>query len=111
MTPLHRVYNILDHITESERIVYEDTDPSTGFLIIPDLKWDQKTISALYVQTIVRDRSIRSLRDLRPSHLPLLRKIDSEGRRAVAQKYGVREDELRVLVHYQPSYCASIYPR
>jgi m7GpppX diphosphatase len=85
----------------------------TGYLILPDLKWDQSTLSALYVQTIVRDRSLRSLRDLRPSHLPLLRKIETEGRRAVARKYGVRADELRLLLHYQPSYCVYLcrYPR
>ena len=34
---LHRVYNILAHVTESETIVYEDTDPETGFILVPDL--------------------------------------------------------------------------
>lgn len=32
-----RVYNILEHKKESETIVYEDPDPSTGFIIVPDM--------------------------------------------------------------------------
>jgi hypothetical protein len=42
-----RVYNILKHEKEADRILYEDPDPKTGFLILPDLKWDRKTISTL----------------------------------------------------------------
>lgn len=32
-----RVYNILEHKAEVERIIYEDPDPVSGFLILPDL--------------------------------------------------------------------------
>lgn len=42
-----RVYNILNHEKEADRILYEDPHPETGFLILPDLKWDRKTISTL----------------------------------------------------------------
>lgn len=42
-----RVYNILNHEKEADRILYEDSHPETGFLILPDLKWDRKTISTL----------------------------------------------------------------
>jgi hypothetical protein len=45
--PLIRVYNILNHEKEADRILYEDPHPETGFLILPDLKWDRKTISTL----------------------------------------------------------------
>jgi hypothetical protein len=44
---LVRVYNILNHEKEADRILYEDPHPETGFLILPDLKWDRKTISTL----------------------------------------------------------------
>lgn len=42
-----RVYNILSHEKEADRILFEDPHPETGFLILPDLKWDRKTISTL----------------------------------------------------------------
>lgn len=37
----------MNHEKEADRILYEDPNPETGFLILPDLKWDQKTISTL----------------------------------------------------------------
>lgn len=56
------VYNIIDHKSEVERIVYEDIDPYDGFLLIPDLKWDGVQYENLYLQAIVRRRGIKSIR-------------------------------------------------
>ncbi|CAD6584340.1 MAG: hypothetical protein CYPHOPRED_002668 [Cyphobasidiales sp. Tagirdzhanova-0007] len=101
---LQWVYNILSHKTESENIIYEDGDPETGFLILPDLKWDQSNISMLYLQCIVHTRSLASLRDLTPNHLPMLKKIRAHAAQAVETKYGVQKGDLRMFVHYQPSF-------
>lgn len=38
------VYNILDKKAEADRIVYENPDPSDGFVLIPDLKWNQQQV-------------------------------------------------------------------
>lgn len=38
------VYNILEKKAEADRIVYEDPDPETGFVLLPDFKWDQKQV-------------------------------------------------------------------
>jgi m7GpppX diphosphatase len=32
-----RVYNIIEHKAEEEKIIYEDPSPETGFLLLPDL--------------------------------------------------------------------------
>ena len=69
------MYNILDHKSEVDRIVIEDLDPSTGFVLVPDLKWDGKDLKSLYLLAIVRQTGIKSLRDLTHEHLPLLRNI------------------------------------
>lgn len=95
-----RVTNILTYKTESEKILYEDDD----FILLPDFKWDLKDVNTLYLQAIVRDGSIKTLRDLRYHHLPILRQI----RRAahdVVKKWDIRPGGLRLYVHYQPSYC------
>lgn len=42
-----RVYAILEGRKEVERVLYRDEDPDEGFLILPDLKWDQTTVTAL----------------------------------------------------------------
>ncbi|XP_037077427.1 m7GpppX diphosphatase-like [Pollicipes pollicipes] len=98
------VYNILEHRSEAGRIVCEDTAPETGFVLLPDLKWDGRTLETLYLVAIVRRRDLRSLRDLRAEHLPLLRNIWTKGTEAIKEKYGVPAWQLRVYFHYQPSY-------
>ncbi|GAA5967111.1 hypothetical protein JCM8115_000926 [Rhodotorula mucilaginosa] len=98
------VYNILDGTAEAENVLHRDDNPETGFVLTPDLKWDQKTMSALYLLVLTQDRSIRSLRDLRARHLPLLRNIRTECERVAREKYGLDAGELRFFVHYQPTY-------
>ncbi|XP_072810090.1 m7GpppX diphosphatase isoform X1 [Vicugna pacos] len=98
------VYNILDKKAEADRIVFENPDPSDGFVLIPDLKWNQQQLDDLYLIAICHRRGIKSLRDLTPEHLPLLRNILWEGQEAILQRYQVRADRLRVFLHYLPSY-------
>ncbi|XP_068423169.1 m7GpppX diphosphatase [Clinocottus analis] len=98
------VHNILEKKAEAERIVYEDPDPELGFVLLPDFKWDQKQIDDLYLIAIVRQRDIKSLRDLTSKHLPLLQNIFQKGKETILQRYGLAASQLRVYLHYQPSY-------
>ncbi|KAF0717327.1 Aste57867_2358 [Aphanomyces stellatus] len=99
------VYNILEGKSETEKIILEDRDPKTGFVLLPDTKWSPPYHSdSLYCLAIVMDHAVRSIRDLRAAHLPLLENIRDKGRALIAQKYGVAASSLRVFVHYQPSY-------
>uniref|UniRef100_F7HST6 m7GpppX diphosphatase n=1 Tax=Macaca mulatta TaxID=9544 RepID=F7HST6_MACMU len=98
------VYNILDKKAEADRIVFENPDPSDGFVLIPDLKWNQQQLDDLYLIAICHRRGIRSLRDLTPEHLPLLRNILHQGQEAILQRYQMKGDRLRVYLHYLPSY-------
>ncbi|XP_077870365.1 m7GpppX diphosphatase-like isoform X2 [Saccoglossus kowalevskii] len=98
------VYNILDKKAESDRIIFEDEDTDTGFILLPDMKWDEKLTENLYIIGICHKRGIRSLRDLGREHLPLLNNIAKKGKEAICTKYGVKENQLRVYLHYQPSY-------
>jgi len=76
-------------------------------MILPDMKWDLKTISSLYLVSIVQDRTIRSMRDLRKRHVGLLKDIRREAARIVSEIWGLGNGSLRMYVHYQPSYCKS----
>ncbi|PWN38816.1 scavenger mRNA decapping enzyme [Ceraceosorus guamensis] len=106
------VYNILDKKKEADSIIYEDPDPETGFVLLPDLKWDRKTTSSLYLVAIAHDRSLRSLRDLRPqtetpAHARLLRKVQSAAATAARGTYGLDKEGasgIRCFLHYQPTY-------
>ena len=90
---------------------------------MPDLKWDCKTITNLYLTAIVNKQGLKSLRDLTAEHLPLLRNILEKGsvsnylmlpqlllhsffeyQVAISEKYGLPKSQLRIFLHYQPSY-------
>lgn len=59
----------------------------------------------LYMQVIVHTRSISCIRDITPKHLPLLKSIRRNAERAAFERYGIETGELRMFVHYQPSFC------
>jgi len=101
---LQWVYNVLDHKKEVERIIYEDPDPVTGFILAPDFKWSGESIADLYCLAIVHTRGIRSLRDLTKQHLDLLRNIQSKSKIAVKERYNLDPSQIRAYLHYQPSY-------
>lgn len=84
--------------------MYEDPDPETGFVLLPDFKWSCKQIEDLYLLVIIHNRKIKSIRDLNHRHLPLLRKIWKDSCKAIEERYGVHNSQLRVYFHYQPSY-------
>ncbi|RKP24615.1 scavenger mRNA decapping enzyme, partial [Syncephalis pseudoplumigaleata] len=103
------VYNVLDGISEQERILYRDHDPHTGFVLMPDRqvvdhKWDGQTMESMYLLTLCEDRSIRLLRDLRAHHLPLLRNMRRKIAKVVNERFGVPAHQLRLFFHYQPTY-------
>uniref|UniRef100_A0A663LTA9 m7GpppX diphosphatase n=1 Tax=Athene cunicularia TaxID=194338 RepID=A0A663LTA9_ATHCN len=88
------VYNILEKKAEADRIIYENPDPSNGFVLVPDFKWNQNQVCLLL--------------------LPLKGSCLSEGNpeemstsvliEAVTKRFGVPGSQLRIYLHYQPSY-------
>lgn len=84
--------------------MYDNKCERDGFVLVPDLKWDGLTKETLYLLAIVRRRGIKSLRDLDGSHLPLLKRVRDEGKKKIFEKYNVPASQLRVYLHYQPSF-------
>jgi len=85
-----------------KRSAYFLNDPD--FILAPDLKWDGTRLENLYVTAIWCQRGIKSIRDLNSTHLPLLKTVYQRGMAAIFEKYNVPASQLRVFVHYQPSY-------
>ncbi|CAF0707519.1 unnamed protein product [Brachionus calyciflorus] len=98
------VYNILEHKTESERIIFEDPDPQNGFILLPDMKWDCKVVDNLYVLAIVHQKDLLSLRNLTGEHIGLLENVRDKSLRALEEKFDVKKEKLRAYFHYQPSF-------
>ncbi|KAL1717115.1 HIT-like domain-containing protein [Schizophyllum commune] len=95
------VLDILEGRAEQEKVLYNCPD----FILVPDMKWDLSTISSLYICAIARVEGLRSIRDLRGEHIPLLKGIQREATRVVAEKWpAVGAGGLRMFIHYQPTY-------
>lgn len=98
------IYNILDGKTEQDNIIYQDDH----FMILPDLKWignkNNYDINNLYCLSIVKDRNIRSIRDLTDKHISLLEHIYIKSILAIENEYHVKGDKIRAYFHYHPSY-------
>jgi len=73
-------------------------------MLLPDMKWDGIQIESFYLVAICRKAGIRSLRDLNETHLPLLNNIKTKSCQVIQEKYGLTRDQLRIYIHYQPSY-------
>ncbi|GJJ72103.1 m7GpppX diphosphatase [Entomortierella parvispora] len=99
------VHNILQGIKEQENVLFRDDDPDTGFIVLPDSKWDRRTLSSLYLLAISQRDDVRSLRDLTTKHLPMLKNIRDKALALIPERFpGVASDQVRMYVHYHPSY-------
>lgn len=109
---LNWVFNIIEGRKEVEDVIFRTPyDPETcneqGFLLLPDLNWDRQTLEALHLLAVVERRDIWSLRDLRRRHLPWLRSMRAQLIEAAVSVYaaqGLEHDQLKLYVHYQPTY-------
>lgn len=98
------VYNILFEGKESETFIYHDKDANDGFVLLPDMKWDKINMDSLYLCCIVNRTDISSVRDLNASHLTYLKNIQRKIKKITSEKFPIKPDELRIFIHYQPSY-------
>ncbi|XP_055543237.1 m7GpppX diphosphatase-like [Wyeomyia smithii] len=103
------LYNILEHRKEKDRIVFEDPSEEIGSILFPDLEWDGKTLEQLYLLALLRQRGIKSLRDLNATHLPLLKNIQTRGIEAIKTRYGIinYESTFTINPHFTTHTCIS----
>ena len=105
---LNWVWNIIEGKTEVEDVIYRTAlgqSGDEGFLLLPDLNWDRKTLEGLHLLGLVERRDIWSLRDLKKKHIPWLRHMRDKFIEATVKTYPELEaDQLKLYVHYQPTY-------
>ncbi|KAM0810503.1 putative M7GpppX diphosphatase [Seiridium cardinale] len=105
---LNWVYNIIEGRKEVEDVIYRTPlgrDGDEGFLMLPNLHWDRKTIEALHLLGIVERRDLWTLRDLQKKHIPWLKHMRAKLVDATVGKYPqIEEDQLKLFFHYHPTY-------
>ncbi|OJD19396.1 hypothetical protein AJ78_00666 [Emergomyces pasteurianus Ep9510] len=102
---LNWVYNIIEGRKEQEDVIVRVSDPDEGFLLLPDLNWDRKTLGTLRLLCLVERRDIWSLRDLKKKHILWLKHMRAKVLDGVVKVYPQLErDQLKLYLHYQPTY-------
>ncbi|KAL9120937.1 MAG: hypothetical protein Q9187_002507 [Circinaria calcarea] len=106
---LNWVFNIIEGRTEQEDVIFRDTQnpghDEEGFLLLPDMNWDRKTLTSLRLLGLVERRDVWSLRDLNKSHVGWLQRVREKIIDSVVSIYsGVEKDMLKLYIHYQPTY-------
>lgn len=97
---LNWVYNIIEGRTEQEDVMYREKDPEQGFLLLPDLNWDRKTMGSLHLLGLVERRDIWSVRDLKKGMADWVRHMSTMMVDATVGLYPeVERDELKLYVH------------
>jgi m7GpppX diphosphatase len=101
---LNWVFNIIEGRAEQEDVILRDHDgtgaDSEGFLLLPDLNWDRKTMTGLHLLALVERRDIWSLRDLTKGHIEWLKRMREHVIKATTKVYpGIDEDELKLYIH------------
>lgn len=89
-----------DQPQQAELVLHSDET----FALLPDLKWDRKDMNSVYCLAIVRDESLRSVRDLRSRDIPMLTHIMNTSLHVMAKEYGVDPSQIRAYFHYHPTY-------
>ena len=104
---LNWVFNIIEGRTEQEDVMLRDHGEGDrdGFLLLPDLNWDRKTITSLHLLGLVERRDIWSLRDLKKGNVGWLKHMREKILDATVHLYpAVEKDMLKLYIHYQPTY-------
>lgn len=93
------IYNIIDGISEQESILYRDE----LCIVIPTYMWDSKNIEKLHLLCLPTDITLRSIRSLNSTHIPLLEHMKKVTLDIIKQKYDIDERYIKMFFHYEPS--------
>ncbi|MCY7360882.1 MAG: hypothetical protein LH629_02270 [Ignavibacteria bacterium] len=70
---LQWIYNILDEKSEKENIILNHGVGDEGFMLVRDYSFKPNSkINNLHIIALVKDRSLKSLRDINQKHLGIL---------------------------------------
>lgn len=99
------VYNILDGISEQDKILYKDEK----IIIIPNYTWtenkneNKNELSKLHILTFPMDKNIHCIRSLNSSHIELLSYCKTKTLEIIKNIYGFDQEKIKIFIHYAPT--------
>jgi len=108
---LNWVFNIIEGRTEQEDVIYRETGQE-GFLLLPDLNWDRKTMAGLHLLGIVERRDIWSVRDLKKGDVEWVKHMREKLLDSTVKLYPeIEKDQLKLYVHCEFCFPCSLLAR
>jgi m7GpppX diphosphatase len=93
------IYNVIDGISEQDMVLYQDD----LFVLLPSYIYDSKSVDKVHLLAIPKDKSLRTIRELNESHVPLLKHMKEKSLLSMELKYGLKKENLKMFFHYDPS--------
>lgn len=93
------IYDIVDRKSENESVI----DDVSDYILMADYTWDQKYLEQLHLLIIVKDKQLKSVRDIEQNHIDKLKKYVDDSIKKVSELYGFGKNQLKVFFHYPPS--------
>jgi m7GpppX diphosphatase len=93
------IYNIINRISEQESILHRDK----LCIVLPTYTWDKKNMDKLHLLCLPVDISLRSIRSLTSTHLPLLQHMKRVTIDIINKLYNIEECFIKMFFHYEPS--------
>ena len=79
------MYSVIDGEKEQDTILYQNE----SFLVQKDYKFNEGDLRTLYCLAFPKQKDLKSVRDLRAEHLPMLKAIRDESIKAICAKFKV----------------------
>lgn len=93
------IYNIIDGYDEQDKIIFQDE----LFILIPTYTWNLIDLKKFHLLAIIKDKNLRSIRDLRNEHINLLNYIKKKSLSIIETKYNMNSNKIKMYFHYLPS--------
>jgi m7GpppX diphosphatase len=93
------IYNIIDGTSEQESVLYRDN----VCIVIPSYTWDGMNFDNLHILCMPTDTSLRCIRSLNGSDIPLLEHMKRVTLEIISAKYNIDEYYIKMFFHYEPS--------
>ena len=95
------IYDIIDKNKDADlsKLLYENKN----FVLIMRKYMSPKKLSTFHLLAFVKDKKIKSIRDLKIEHIPLLKEIVKKSKEYIKRNYKIESNEIETNFHYRPT--------
>jgi len=95
------IYDIIDKNKDANlsKLLYENKN----FVLVMKKYMSPNKLSTFHLLAFVKDKKIKSIRDLKIEHIPLLKEIVKKSKEYIKRNYKIESNEIETNFHYRPT--------